>query len=143
MDHWKYQYRFPVLRSRQTTVLGEEVVAGAVAAEIVPGGVFGCQEHAIQLFVDRDRPPVAGIAGVRPGIVLPCVVAGLAGLGNRVEDPQALARPHVVASNVALDVLLRARGAAGQVGRPDDDTLLPIMGGELMPMSAVSRLIVG
>ena len=102
----------------------KEIGAGTMAAEVVAGGVFGREIHAVQLFVDRDRRPVAGVARVRPRIVLPRVVAELAGLRNRVEDPQTLAGAHVVAADVALDVLLRARRAAGQVSGADDDDVV-------------------
>ena len=86
--------------------------------------VLGREIHAVQLFIDRDRRPVAGVAGVGPRIVFPRVVAELARLRNRVEDPQALAGAHVVAADVALDVLLRARRAAGEVSGADDDDVV-------------------
>ena len=70
--------------------------------------------HVAKLFVGRQRRPRAGVPGVGPGIVQPGVVAELAGLRNRVEGPQPLARAHVPAADEALRVLFRARRGARQ-----------------------------
>src|SRR5262249_47425920 len=57
-------------------------------------------------------------------------VAELAEPGDGVEDPEALAGAHVVAADVALDVRLAARNAAGAVrGTDDDDVVADHRGG--------------
>ena len=113
-----------MFRSRQTTVAVNRLFPGRWPPIVVAGAVFGREVHAIELFVDRDGRPVAGVARVRPRVVFPRVVAELAGLRNGVEDPQALAGAHVVAANVSLDVFFRARRAAGKMcGANDDDVV--------------------
>src|SRR5262249_33744431 len=44
--------------------------------------------HGVELLVDRDLSPDAGVPRVRPRVFFPGVVAKLARLRNRVEDPQ-------------------------------------------------------
>ena len=65
-------------------------------------------------------PHDAGVAGVGPRIVQPGVVAEFARLRDRVEDPEALAGPHVESADVALHVGL-ARGDAARFVRGADD----------------------
>ena len=92
-----------------------------MAAVVVAGRQLDRQIRHPQFFVDRDLPPDAGVAGVRPRVVHPGVVAELARPRNRVEDPQPLAGLDVEPADVALLVGLAARHAAGQVRGADDD----------------------
>ena len=121
----------------------EQIVAGTMAAVVVAGRQLDRQIGQAELFVDADLRPHAGVAGVRPRVVLPGVVAELAGLGNRVEDPQPLAGAHVEAADVALDVAScssvrrRSRCAA-----PTMTTLLATIGVACRPISPVSGSIV-
>ena len=46
-------------------------------------------------FVDADQRPQVGVAAVRPGVVLPCLAADLAGTRYRIEPPARLAGAHV------------------------------------------------
>ena len=104
--------------------VGEQVRARPMTAVVVAGRHLGGEIHAIRRFIDRDRAPVAGVAGVGPRVVLPRLVAFFAGLRNRVEDPEALAGAHVVAADVAFDVFLRARRASRRVRGADDDDVV-------------------
>src|SRR5262249_11055601 len=65
--------------------------------------------------------PDAGVAGVRPRILFPGIVAEFARPWNRVENPETLPGLRVVTANVALLVRLAARRSARQVRRADDD----------------------
>ena len=101
--------------------LAEQVVAGPMTAIVVAGRRLDRQIRHPQFFIDGDLSPDAGVAGVRPRIVQPGIVAELARPRNRVEDPQPLARLDVESADVALFVALAARHAAGQVRGADDD----------------------
>ncbi len=100
---------------------GEQVVAGPIGAEVIAGRALDRQIRDLQLGVDADLSPRAGVAGVRPRVFQPRLVAELAGLRNRVEDPQALAGAHVESADVALHVRLAGRHAARSVRGADDD----------------------
>ena len=104
--------------------LGEQVVAGPMAAEVVAGRDLDRQVRDAELLVDGDLRPHAGVAGVLPRLLEPRVVAELAGLRNGVEDPQPLAGARVVAADVALGVLHAARRRAGAMRGADDDDVL-------------------
>ena len=82
------------------------------------------QEHRVRLFVDGHLCPHARVAGVGPRIFFPRVVAELAGLRNRVEDPQPLAGARVVAADESFFVNAALRRSAGQVRGADDDDVL-------------------
>ena len=97
--------------------LGEEIVAGTMAAEIIAGRFFDGQVGDAEILVDGHLRPDAGVAGVLPRLLQPRVVAELAGLRNGVEDPQPLARAGVVAADVALGVLHAARRRARRDAR--------------------------
>ena len=100
--------------------LAEEAVAGTRAAVVVAGRRLHRQIREPELLVHADLRPHAGIAGVDPRVLVPGLVAELARLGNRVEDPQPLAGAHVEAADVALDVRLAGRHAAGSMRGADD-----------------------
>src|SRR6185295_11687369 len=68
--------------------------------------------------------PHAGVAGVRPRILLPRVVAVLAGERNRVEDPETLSGARVVTADETFLVNAALRLSAGQMRRADDDDVL-------------------
>ena len=101
----------------------EEVVAGTMAAVVIAGRRFDGQIHVAELFVGRERRPDGRVAGVRPRVVQPGVVAELAGLRNRVEGPQPFSGSHVEAANVALGVFLRSRRRAADHRRADHDDI--------------------
>ena len=92
-----------------------------MAAVVVARRQLDRQIHEAELFVHGDLSPRAGVAGVGRRVLLPGVASVLAELRNRVEDPQALARAHVEAADVALLVAAALGIAAGSVRGADDD----------------------
>ena len=133
VDRLEVPVAFAGVEVEADDAVGEQIVARTMTAVVVTGRHFRGEVHAIRSFVDRDGAPVAGVARVRPRIVQPRVVAFLAGLRNRVEDPEALARAHVVSADVALDVFFRTRRAAGRVGGADDDDVVADRGRRVEP----------
>ncbi len=101
--------------------LGKQIVARAIGAKIVAGRALNRKICDLQLRVDADLSPGARIAGVGPRVFQPRFVAKLAGLWNRVEDPQPLARAHVESANVAFHVRLTRGNAARPMSGADDD----------------------
>ena len=95
----------------------EQVVAGPMAAVEVAGRRLDRQIDVAELFVGGERRPDRRVAGIRPRIVQPRVVAELARLRNGVEGPQPLARADVEAADVALGVFLRSRRRAADHAR--------------------------
>ena len=81
--------------------LGEQVVAAPVAAVPVVRRRRHRQVDEAELVVAAHHRPHVRVPGVLPGAVEPRLVAELAGLRNRVEDPAHLAGAHVVAADVA------------------------------------------
>ena len=102
---------------------GEQVVSRPVPAVVVAGRQLHGEIDQAELLVRAHLRPHARVARVRPGIAEPRVVAELVRLRDRVEDPQPLASPHVVAADVPLDVGPAARRSAGCVHGPDDDDI--------------------
>src|SRR5207237_1758918 len=94
----------PLTRSQidRDETLAEQTVAGTMTAVVVARWQFNRQIRESELLVDRNLPPHAGIAGIRPRVALPRVVAELAETGNRVEDPEALSRADVEPGHVAF-----------------------------------------
>ena len=113
--------------------LGEQVVAGPVAAVVVAGGDLDGEVGDAELLVDGQVGPDPGVPGVDGGVVQPRVAPELAGPGNGVEDPPALAGAGVVAADVALDVLAARRRPAGAVRGPHDDHVAGDDGGAVPP----------
>src|SRR5262245_46706337 len=91
-----------------------------MAAVVVAGGEFDRQIDETELLIDRERRPHASVAGVRPRIFFPRVVAELSRLWNGVEDPEPPSCLHIERPNVALRVGLAARGIAGAVRSAHD-----------------------
>ena len=58
--------------------IGEEIVAGAVAAVEIAGRRLDRDVDVAEFLVGAQRRPGAGVAGVLPGVVLPGLVAELA-----------------------------------------------------------------
>src|SRR4029450_7666646 len=98
----------------------EQSVSRTMSAVVVPRRQLHRQVHQTQLFVGGDLAPDAGVPGIRPRILFPRVVPELARLGNRMEDPQTLAGPHVVAAHVPFLVAAAFRVAARLVRGADD-----------------------
>src|SRR5258705_11966179 len=69
--------------------LAEQARARTLGAEVIVRRELDRQVREIELFVRRNLAPYAGVAGVRPRIVQPGVVAEFAGTRDRVEDPEA------------------------------------------------------
>ena len=92
-----------------------------VAAVEVAGRHLDGDVDVAELFVAGQRRPRAGVAGVLPGVVLPGLVAELAGLRDGLERPDALAGADVEAADVAGNVRLRRRRGAGDHRGADDD----------------------
>ncbi len=95
-----------------------------MAAVDVVRGRFDRQVRQPRLLVDRHLRPHAGVAGVVGGIIQPRVGADLTLLRNRVEDPETLARSHVVSADVALVGFLIARRHPFAERRADEDGVL-------------------
>src|SRR5205085_2315075 len=81
--------------------VGEEIVPVTMAAEVVSGRHFYGDIDIAQLFIGGQWRPGGGVPGVLPGIVLPGVVAELAGMGDRTKRPEALSGSHVKATDIA------------------------------------------
>ncbi len=113
--------------------LREQVVAGPVAAVVVAGGDLDREVGDAQLLVDGQVGPHPGVPGVDGRVVQPRVASELAGPGDGVEDPPALAGAGVVAADVALDVLAARGRPAGAVRGPDDDHVAGDDGGAVPP----------
>ena len=90
-------------------------------AVVVPGRGFDGQVGQAELLVHADLRPRARVSRVGPRVVQPGVVAELAGRGNRLEDPEALARAHVEPAHVPLDVALAGRHSTRSMCGSDDD----------------------
>ena len=103
---------------------------------------FHRQVDEAELFVDADLRPDAGVAVDRPRVVLPGVVAELAGTRNRVERPEQLAGAHVERAHQALGVVVRRRRSRPR-GTPSrrSPRLCATAGVEWTPISPVSRSI--
>ena len=96
--------------------LAEEVGPGAVAAVVVVGRRARRQVDVAQLLVGAHGRPHVGLPEVPPGVVLPGLVAVLALLRHRVEDPELLAGAGVEAAHVARGGVL-----LGGLAVPVDD----------------------
>ena len=96
---------FPGLGVQRDDARAEQVVAGVMTAVVVDGGAVGDDVDEPELGVGGHRGPRRHVAGPLPGVVLPGLVAELAGPGNHVELPLEVAGPHVVGEDVAGDVL--------------------------------------
>ena len=72
--------------------LGKQVVAGPMAAVVIRCRRLDRQIDEAELFVHADLRPHAHVAVECPRIVLPGLVAVLAGIRNRVEAPQSVCR---------------------------------------------------
>src|SRR4029077_13578948 len=111
----------------------EQAVSRTMPAVVVTGRQLHREVHQTQLLVGGDLAPDPGIPGIRPGIFFPGVVAELARLGNRVEDPQPLAGPYVEAADVAFFVTTAFRIGARLVRGADDDHVLRHRGRRVQP----------
>ena len=110
----------PGLDLEADQALGEEVVAGPMAAVEVGRHGVGRQIDVAQFGVGAHRRPHRDLAGIAPRVALPAVVAVLARLRHRVERPQQLAGAHVVAAHPPGDLLL-LRDQRRNRRRRDDD----------------------
>src|SRR5262249_50778140 len=115
-----------------------EIVSNAVVAVVVGTGVAGAPHREVRLGIIGTGNPDGGSAmQVRVvGFTVfaePCLVAGLAGSGNRVKAPDLLTRVHVERSEKAADTVF----AAGDAG----DHL--ILDGERRYRHRVLLLVVG
>ena len=99
--------RTPVFRSTATRRFAEQVVAGAMAAVEIRGRRFDRQIDQPGFRIDGDLGPDAGVAVDRPRVVLPGLVAELAGARNRVERPDQLAGAHVERARQPFGVVVR------------------------------------
>src|SRR5579864_9677763 len=102
----------------------EEIVAWPVASIEIPGGGLNGQIDQPQLFIHGKLRPHSGVASVFCGTVEPCLVAKFPLLGNRVEDPQALTRPNVKATDVSFVVAHALGSEALAKGSADDHSVL-------------------
>src|SRR5206468_1951408 len=101
-----------------------QIVAGTVAAVGVDRRRLARQVDEAGLGVDGDLRPDADVAGPLPRSVFPRLVAGLAGIRNRVEAPDLLAGARVVGADEPFRV--RAVAIAETLGhrRPDDNRVV-------------------
>ncbi len=104
----------PVVHEADDRLAEEARPWTAAAVEIVAGrGDRQVDEPA--RFVERHRRPDVGVTGVRPRIVLPRVVAELAGLRNRVERPHLLPGARAERADVARRIILIRKAIANAV----------------------------
>src|ERR1700693_1997476 len=99
--------------------LAEQSVTRPMASVVVTRRQLHGQVHHIEIFIHGNLPPHAGIAGVGPGILLPGVEPEFAGLGDRMENPEAFARAHVESPDVAFHVALALWHSARAVSGAD------------------------
>jgi hypothetical protein len=83
----------------------KEVGARPAAAVVVVARRADRQVHEAPFGVQRHGRPDVGVAGELPRVLLPRLVAELAGLGNGVERPHQLAGPRVKRPHVARRVV--------------------------------------
>jgi hypothetical protein len=93
------------LQVHRDDAFAEEARAWAVAAVVVARRQLHGQVDATEVFIHRHLRPHTGVARVGPRLALPRVVAEFTELRDGVEDPEALAGPHVESADVALLVL--------------------------------------
>src|SRR5262249_35494209 len=100
--------------------LAEQPVARPVRAVVVAGRLLDREIDRLELLVDGDLRPDARIARVLGRAAQPALGAELAGLRDGVEDPEPLARAHVVAADEALHVARALRIRARPMRGADD-----------------------
>ena len=103
--------------------LGEQIVAGPVAAVMIRCWRFDREIHEAELFVHGDLGPHAHISVRRPRVVFPRLAPVFSGTRNRVEPPDLLARPHVERAHEPLRVVVRRYRRAFSERRADDDDI--------------------
>ena len=113
--------------------LTEQPTARTMAAVVIAGRKLHRQVYHPELFVDGHLRPHADVACVGPRPVLPRLVAELASLRQRVEDPEPFAGARVVAADIALLVRAALRRAAGKMGRANHDYVLRDDGRRVQP----------
>ena len=89
------------LHVERDQALSEQVRPGTMAAVPVVGRRRQRQVDMAELLVAAHRRPDVDVSGVRPGVLLPRLVAHFAGPRDGAERPQQLARAHVIAPDVA------------------------------------------
>src|SRR5262249_43269955 len=109
--------------------LGEEVVAGTMAAVEIGRRRFDRQIHQAEIFIDGDLRPHAGVPVYRPRLVLPRVVPEFAGARDRVERAHLLAGLHVERAHEPFAVVVRRDRRALAHRRADNDDVLDHGGG--------------
>ncbi len=109
------------LQIHRHEAFAEEPRTRTVRAEIVARGQLDGQIGHAEIRVDADLSPRAGVAGIRPRIIQPRVVAEFAGLRDGVKNPEPFPRAHVESADVALHVGLPRRDRARFVRGADDD----------------------
>src|SRR6185503_17684913 len=129
------------LEIKRDDAFAEEIIARSVTAVVVAGRHLDRQIHHAQFFIDGYLAPHAIVPAVRPRVIEPRVVAVLAALRNRVEDPEPLARLHVVAADISLLVgLPLRRNAAAQMRGADDDRVAGDDRGSMQADLAVDQI---
>src|SRR5262245_9535098 len=86
--------------------LTKEIVAWPVTTVEVRRRRLDRQVHETQLFVDTDLSPDSGVAVGSPRVVVPGVVAELAGSQDCVEGPEQPACPYIKSSHKTLGVVV-------------------------------------
>ena len=111
---------FARLQIERDQALPKQTVAGAMATVVIAGRQLDWQINDAELFVNRNLSPDARVTGVRPRVALPCFVSDLAGPRDGVENPEALARADVIASDETFLVFWALGCPARQVCGADD-----------------------
>ncbi len=101
MDDLEVPDPSPRARVQADQAFREEIVPLAMAAVPVVRGRAHRQVDVAELRVVAHRGPDVRVAGVAPRLVLPRLVAELAGLRHGVEGPELPAGAHVEAAHVA------------------------------------------
>src|SRR5712691_9022967 len=121
VDQLEVPLPFACLQIDRDQTLGEQIVAGPMAAVEVGCRRLDGQIHEAELLVDGHLVPDAHVAVSCPGFVFPRLVAELAGPWNRLEVPQPLPRAYVERLDEAFGVVVRARRVAFPECGADDD----------------------
>src|SRR5215472_10903794 len=108
---------FPGTGVERDDRVGEQVLALAIRAIVVPFAGAGGNKRNTALFVDGELIPVDSAARALPEIFGPSLVSEFAGAGYRMELPHQFSRAHIVGVNIAWDVGVVA--AAAHHGQDD------------------------
>ena len=124
MHHLVVPDALPCLHVERDETGGKQVVAGTEPTVDVLCGAVGRHVDDAAFGIGGERRPRRDVAGRAPGVVLPGLMADLAGPRNHMELPQELAGLGIVGDDVARYVLLPRLVVTLLGGVADDDDVV-------------------